>query len=102
MISFTEKALEHAKTVMEPGKSIRVGIIGGGCSGMTYSLKFETETEEGDTRLDYEGIDIYIDPYSLEILRDTTVDYVKTLQRQGFIFMNPNANMTCGCGSSFS
>ena len=102
MINFTEKALEQAKAVMEPGKSIRVGVIGGGCSGMTYSLNFETDFDEEDIRLNHEGIDIYVDPYSLEILRDTTVDYIKTLQRQGFIFMNPNANRTCGCGSSFS
>ncbi|HHZ95584.1 MAG TPA: iron-sulfur cluster assembly accessory protein, partial [Flavobacteriales bacterium] len=64
--------------------------------------EFETEIDEEDIRLDYEGVDIYIDPHSSELLTNTTVDYVKTLQRQGFVFMNPNANTTCGCGSSFS
>lgn len=102
MLSFTEKAVEYAGTVLEPGESIRVAVVGGGCSGMTYALEIETEIDEEDIRLDHEGIDIYVDPNSLEILKDTTVDYVKTLQRQGFVFMNPNSNTTCGCGSSFS
>jgi iron-sulfur cluster assembly accessory protein len=102
MLGFTEKAIEYVGTVLEPGESIRVGVVGGGCSGMTYALEFETEIDEEDIRLDYEGVDIYVDPHSSELLIDTTVDYVKTLQRQGFVFMNPNANTTCGCGSSFS
>tara|TARA_Y100000310_G_scaffold240637_2_gene244487 strand:+ start:2432 stop:2740 length:309 start_codon:yes stop_codon:yes gene_type:complete len=102
MLSFTEKAVEYSRTVVEPGESIRVGVVGGGCSGMTYALEFETEIDEEDIRLDYEGVDIYIDPHSSELLTDTTVDYVKALQRQGFVFMNPRANATCGCGSSFS
>jgi iron-sulfur cluster assembly accessory protein len=102
MLGFTEKAIEYAGSVLEPGESIRVGVVGGGCSGMTYALEFETEPDEEDIRLDYKGVDIYVDPHSSEILKDTTVDYVKTLQRQGFVFMNPKANTTCGCGSSFS
>ncbi|HHZ97544.1 MAG TPA: iron-sulfur cluster assembly accessory protein [Flavobacteriales bacterium] len=64
--------------------------------------RINPEIDEEDIRLDYEGVDIYIDPHSSELLTNTTVDYVKTLQRQGFVFMNPNANTTCGCGSSFS
>jgi iron-sulfur cluster assembly accessory protein len=102
MLSFTEKAVEYSISVLGPGESIRVGVVGGGCSGMTYALEFETEIDEEDIRLDHTGVDIYVDPNSFEILKDTTVDYVKTLQRQGFVFMNPNANTTCGCGSSFS
>jgi len=102
MLSFTEKAIDYIKTVLEPGESIRVGVLGGGCSGMSYALEFETEIDEDDIRLNYEGADIYVDPYSSEILKDTIVDYVITLQQQGFKFMNPNANTTCGCGSSFS
>jgi iron-sulfur cluster assembly protein len=102
MLSFTENAIEYSRTAVEPGESIRVGVVGGGCSGMTYALRFETEIDEEDIHLDYEGVDIYIDPHSSELLKDTTIDYVKTLQRQGFVFMNPNANTTCGCGSSFS
>ena len=81
---------------------MRVGVVGGGCSGMSYALNIETEIDEEDIRLDYEEVDIYLDPYSSDILKDTIVDYVVTLQQQGFKFMNPNANTTCGCGSSFS
>jgi iron-sulfur cluster assembly accessory protein len=102
MLSFTDKAIDQIKTVLDPGESIRVAVVGGGCSGMTYTLDFETEIDEEDVRLDYKEVDVYVDPHSSEILKDTTVDYVKTLQRQGFVFMNPNANTTCGCGSSFS
>jgi iron-sulfur cluster insertion protein len=102
MVSFTEKAIDHVRSVLEPGESIRVGVVGGGCSGMSYNLVFETETDEDDIRLDHKGVNIYVDPHSSEILKNTTVDYVKTLQRQGFVFMNPHANTTCGCGSSFS
>ena len=102
MISFTQKALAHLKTILEAEEMVRVGVVGGGCSGMSYALNIETEIDEEDIRLDYEEANIYLDPYSSEILKDTIVDYITTLQQQGFKFMNPNANTTCGCGSSFS
>ena len=102
MLSFTEKAVTQLKSVLETGEVVRVGVVGGGCSGMSYALEIETEVDEEDLHLDYEEVNIYIDPYSSEILKDTIVDYIVTLQQQGFKFMNPNANTTCGCGSSFS
>ena len=58
--------------------------------------------DEEDILLDIPGATVYIDPYSADLLSETTVDFVKTLQREGFVFMNPRANTTCGCGSSFS
>ena len=102
MINFTEKAVTHLKSVLEAEEMVRVGVVGGGCSGMSYALNIETEIDEEDIRLDYEEVDIYLDPYSSEFLKDTVVDYIVTLQQQGFKFINPNANTTCGCGSSFS
>ena len=102
MINFTDESVTHLKSVLEPGETIRVAVVGGGCSGMSYALEVETEVDEEDIRLEYTEVDIYVDPYSSEILKDTIVDYVVTLQQQGFKFMNPNANTTCGCGSSFS
>ena len=69
---------------------------------MSYSLSIETEFDEEDFLLEYEEVKIYVYPHSSFILNDTTVDYVITLQQQGFAFNNPNANTTCGCGSSFS
>ena len=102
MISFTQKALAHLKTILEAEAMVRVGVVGGGCSGMSYALNIETEIDEEDIRLDYEETNIYLDPYSSEILKDTIVEYVTTLQQKGFKFLNPRANTTCGCGSSFA
>ena len=69
---------------------------------MSYALVIENEIDEEDLKVQYENIIIYVDPYSAEILTDTVVDFVSTLQKEGFTFNNPNANTTCGCGSSFS
>ena len=71
--------------------------------GMSYCLNIETEEpDEEDILLDISAVKIYIDPMSAGILKDTTVDYITTLQQEGFVFNNPAANTTCGCGSSFS
>ena len=102
MISFTDAAIEHLATALEEHEMVRVAVRGGGCSGMSYVLNIETDPDEEDILLDIAGSMVYIDPHSADILSETTVDYVKTLQREGFVFMNPNANTTCGCGSSFS
>jgi len=102
MISFTIAAQEHLATALEEHEMVRVAVQGGGCSGMNYVLNIETDPDEEDILLDVSGTLVYIDPYSADILSETTVDYVKSLQREGFVFMNPRANTTCGCGSSFS
>ena len=102
MIQFTPAAKEHLATYLAEDEMVRVAVQGGGCSGMTYVLNIEADFDEEDIRLDIPGATVYIDPYSADILSQTTVDFVKTLQREGFVFMNPRANTTCGCGSSFS
>ena len=102
MIQFTSAAQEHLATALEEHEMVRVAVQGGGCSGMSYVLNIETEPDEEDILLDIPGRIVYIDPYSADILSETTVDFVRTLQREGFVFMNPRANTTCGCGSSFS
>ncbi len=102
MITFTEIATQQLIKVLEPEEMVRVAVQGGGCSGMSYCLNVETEIDEEDILLDLPIVKIYIDPMSAAILKDTTVDYVTTLQREGFVFNNPAANTTCGCGSSFS
>jgi iron-sulfur cluster assembly protein len=102
MIQFTPAAMEHLRACLDDGEFARVGVQGGGCSGMNYALNVETEFDEEDILLDIPGVKVYIDPYSADILNQTTVDYVTSLQREGFVFMNPRANTTCGCGSSFS
>ena len=102
MISFTDKAVTRLKAVLAADEVVRGAVQGGGCSGMSYALVIENEIDEEDLKVQYENIIIYVDPYSAEILTDTVVDFVSTLQKEGFTFNNPNANTTCGCGSSFS
>lgn len=103
MIQLTDKAADRLVNVLEAGEAVRIAVQGGGCSGMSYCLNIETdEPDEEDILLDISMVKVYIDPTSAGILKDTTVDYIKTLQQEGFVFNNPAANTTCGCGSSFS
>ena len=102
MISFTQPAIKRLNNTIEPSESVRVAVRGGGCSGMSYSLTIEDETDEDDILITLEKVNVYVDPHSAGILKETVVDYVKTLQTEGFVFNNPKANTTCGCGMSFS
>jgi iron-sulfur cluster assembly protein len=102
MIQFTDRAVEELVKALEPDEIVRVGVQGGGCSGMSYCLNIDDGVDEEDILLDIGSIKIYIDPHSAAILNNTVVDYHLTLQQQGFVFNNPDANTTCGCGSSFS
>ena len=103
MIQFTNKATERLTHVLEADEVVRIAVQGGGCSGMSYCLNIETEEpDEEDILLDIPGVRVYVDPTSAGILKETTVDYVASLQQEGFVFNNPAANTTCGCGSSFS
>ena len=102
MISFTEAAKERLNTVIEAQETVRVAVMGGGCSGMSYALTIDSEVDEDDILLMIGNVQVYIDPHSAVILDKTIIDYVKTLQSHGFVFNNPKANTTCGCGMSFS
>ena len=102
MLTFTDAAKEQLASALEENEIVRVAVQGGGCSGMSYVLNIETEFDEEDILLDIPGSTVYVDPYSAEILQETSVDYVVTLQQKGFVFNNKRANTTCGCGSSFS
>jgi iron-sulfur cluster assembly accessory protein len=105
-VNFTSKAVEMVRNAMAQenltGHGIRVGVVGGGCSGFQYSMDFENEQKDGDQVFDQEGIKVYLDPMSAMYLQGVTVDYVVGLQGAGFKFNNPNAKNTCGCGSSFT
>ncbi|MBI5067239.1 MAG: iron-sulfur cluster insertion protein ErpA [Deltaproteobacteria bacterium] len=105
-VTFTPKAIEMVKDAMArenlQGYGIRVGVVGGGCSGFQYSMDFENETKDGDLVVDAGDIKIYLDPMSSMYLQGVTVDYVVGLQGAGFKFNNPNAKNTCGCGQSFN
>jgi iron-sulfur cluster assembly protein len=107
-IQITEKALKRIRTVLvKEGISpteggLRLGVLGGGCSGLSYSIKFDTQPRERDRIFDYEGVRLFVDPKSFLYLHGMTLDYEETLMKQGFNFINPNASRSCGCGTSFS
>jgi iron-sulfur cluster assembly accessory protein len=105
-VTLTPKALEMIKSTMERESlgeaGLRVGVVGGGCSGFQYSLDLEKESRPGDLIFDHEGLKIFVDPMSVQYLKGTSVDYVETAYAAGFSFSNPQAKSTCGCGSSFS
>ena len=81
---------------------IRVGVKGGGCSGLMYELDFDTEMRDGDKLFEDNGVKIVVDRKSYLYLVGTELDYSGGLNGKGFVFVNPNANRTCGCGESFS
>lgn len=81
---------------------LRVGVLPGGCSGFQYGLNIEDEATEDDMIFESEGIRLFVDPFSLQYLNGTQVDYVSTFQGSGFTFNNPNSSGGCGCGSSFT
>ena len=81
---------------------LRLGVIGGGCSGHSYSMRLETKPRETDRVFEFDGARVFIDPKSFVFLKGMTLDYEETLIRQGFNFINPNATKSCGCGTSFS
>jgi len=81
---------------------LRIGVMGGGCSGLSYSIKFDTRPRERDRIYEFDGVRVFVDPKSFLYLHGMTLDYEETLMRQGFNFINPNSSRSCGCGSSFS
>ncbi|MFI1744977.1 HesB/IscA family protein [Thalassobellus sediminis] len=81
---------------------VRVGVKSGGCSGLSYDLKFDNENNEGDKVFEDNGVKIIVDKKSFLYLIGTTLEYSGGLNGTGFVFNNPNANRTCGCGESFS
>ncbi len=106
-IQVSEKAAKQVKAVMEENQvpenyGLRVGVKGGGCSGLTYTLGFDGDAREGDTVIEENGVKLFIDGKSLFYLMGTVLDFTDGLNGKGFIFNNPNASKTCGCGESFS
>lgn len=106
-IKISEKAAKEIRRIMDENKvpdqfGLRVGVKGGGCSGLTYSLGFDADSREGDTIINQEGIKLFVDGKSLFYLMGTELDFSDGLNGKGFVFNNPNAVKTCGCGESFS
>ena len=105
-ISISESAAAHVKGFVKvEGKEtygLRVGVKGGGCSGLTYELEIADGPRENDKVIDDKGVQLYIDKKSYVFLAGTVLDYSGGLNGKGFVFQNPNAKTTCGCGTSFS
>jgi iron-sulfur cluster assembly accessory protein len=105
-ISLTPNAIAKVKGIMaqqNPAPAgLRVGVVGGGCSGFSYSLHFDTSAGMMDKVFDMDGLKVFVDATSIMYLNGCHVDYVETLEGAGFKFENPNVKSTCGCGSSFN
>lgn len=106
MIKVSDSAKKQALRLMEddgkPNAFIRVGVEGGGCSGLMYQLEFDTNQKEGDKIFEDNGVKIVVDKKSFLYLVGTELDFSGGLNGKGFVFKNPNADRTCGCGESFS
>lgn len=97
-----KKAIELMKEENKDGYFIRVGVEGGGCSGLMYQLKFDNTINPDDKEFEDNGVKVVMDKKSVLYLVGTTLDFSGGLNGKGFVFSNPNANRTCGCGESFS
>ena len=106
-VTLTPPAIEHLKDArsregLDGGHAVRIGVSEGGCSGMSYSLGFDAEIRPGDVVAEHEGLKVIVSGDAVKFLEGVTIDYVESLTSAGFKFVNPNANRTCGCGTSFS
>ncbi len=106
MITITQNAATKVGALLadedEAGLALRVAVRPGGCSGFSYEMFFDSEFADDDTTSEYEGVKVVVDASSAMLLEGATLDYKDGLQETGFSINNPNAQRTCGCGSSFS
>jgi iron-sulfur cluster assembly accessory protein len=105
-LQLTDVAVERFRRVMEQERlgadyGVRIAVNSGGCSGMSYSMSFESQARADDTVLEQGGLKLFVDRESAPYLEGVTVDYVVGLHKEGFKFINPKATRTCGCGESF-
>ena len=106
LVEITDRAQREIRSIFaaEPdreGRGLRLGVVGGGCSGFSYKMDF-SDRRAGDHAMTYEGFEVLLDPKSAIYLKGVTLDFQDGLQGKGFVFRNPNATNTCGCGESFS
>jgi iron-sulfur cluster assembly protein len=105
VIHATPKAIEKVRQAFaKQGVDgvLRLGVLGGGCSGLSYQFKFDLKPRPNDKVYEFDGVRIVVDPKSLLYLHGMTLDYKESLMQSGFVFDNPNAEKGCGCGTSFS
>jgi len=104
-VRLTDNAVSKVREIMATQDplpaGLRIGVVGGGCSGFQYSMSFENQSGMMDKVYDFNGLKVFVDATSLMYLNGCVVDYVETLEAAGFKFDNPTVKSTCGCGSSF-
>jgi len=107
-VQVTEKAVAKIRSAMEKegisGEQggLRLGVQGGGCSGLSYNIRFDNQPRERDRIFQFGDVRVFVDPKSFIYLHGMILDYQETLMQQGFMFVNPNSHKSCGCGTSFS
>lgn len=105
-VVFTDSAAHKVDALIReeanPNLKLRVFIAGGGCSGFQYGFTFDEELQDGDTEVENQGVTLLIDPMSIQYLMGAEIDFKEDIEGAQFIIRNPNAETTCGCGSSFS
>ncbi len=105
-VELTPKAVTKVKEILAQQQpqpnGLRIAVVGGGCSGFSYQMNFESESNGIDKVFEFDGLKVFVDQASLMYLKGTRVDYIETLEGSGFKFENPNVKTTCGCGSSFT
>lgn len=103
MITVTDNAVRKIRKMLdENGESaLRLGITGGGCSGLSYKFKYDKKPRPNDNVIEVEGVTLFVDPKSMGYLDGMVLDYEETILEQAFRFKNPNAQKSCGCGRSF-
>lgn len=106
VVHVTPKAVEKIKTAFAKegvsGGGLRLGVLGGGCSGLSYQFKYAPKPRPNDRVFHFEGVDVFVDPKSMVYLSGMTLDWKDSLIHSGFVFDNPHAQKNCGCGTSFS
>jgi iron-sulfur cluster assembly protein len=105
MVTVTPKAVDKIReTIKRQGVTggLRLGVLGGGCSGLSYQFRFDPQPRPNDNILNFDDVSVYIDPKSMVYLQGMTLDWKDSLIHSGFVFQNPNAKKSCGCGTSFS
>ena len=106
LLIFTDSAASKVKDLIEEEKNdalkLRVFVSGGGCSGFQYGFTFGENVQDGDTKVEKNGVTLLVDPMSFQYLTGAEIDYKEDLEGSQFVIKNPNATTTCGCGSSFS
>ncbi len=106
LVEVTERAQREIREIFQredpvPGTGLRLGVMGGGCSGLSYEMEFDQQRPH-DNVLEFDGFRVLLDPKSSIYMKGVTLDFQDGLKGKGFVFQNPNATNTCGCGESFS